>query len=231
MLWILTALAAEPIALVELFTSQGCSSCPPADALLHGIDAEARSSDRPVYVVSYHVDYWDRLGWKDPYSDNRWTGRQKQYADAFRLKKLYTPQVVVNGTMQGIGSSAPKVKGYIAHALTEPAQAKVDGKATIDGRVVKIEVTATGAPIGGQIYVAVVEPERRNTIPLGENRGSEGVHTNVVRAMVKTKAPGSRGSIPVPADVDLDAIEVIAWVADPLTLQVVGASKLATPTP
>lgn len=227
MLWILAATAAEPIALVELFTSQGCSSCPPADTLVHSIDEEARASDRPVYVVSYHVDYWDRLGWKDPYSDKLWTGRQKEYADAFRLDKLYTPQIVVNGAMQGVGSSAPRVKGYIAKALSQPADARVQGSARVEGRTVQVEVTATGAPVGGQIYVAVVEPERRNDIPRGENRGRKAVHTNVVRAMVKTQAPGSRGVIPVPDDVDLARAEVIAWVADPLTLQVVGASRLA----
>lgn len=226
MLWILTAIAAEPIALVELFTSQGCSSCPPADALVTAIDADARASKTPVYVLSYHVDYWDRLGWKDPYSDARWTGRQRTYAKAFRSEKLYTPQVVVNGTAQGIGSNAPLVKGLMAHALSEPSMTKVQGSAKIAGRGVTVEVTTVGAPIGGELYIAVIEPTRENAVPKGENRGRQSVHTNVVRAMVKADAPASRGTIPVPEDVDLSKVEVVAWVSDPLTLAVVGASKL-----
>lgn len=227
MLWIMAALGAEPVALVELFTSQGCSSCPPADAFAGTLDQEARREGLPVYVVSYHVDYWDRLGWKDPYGDPRWTGRQRDYAKAFRAEKLYTPQIIVNGELEGVGSHAPRIKGYIAHALTQPATAKVEGKARVDGRTVRIEVSTVGAPLGGLIYVAVVEPERSNQVTAGENRGQKSVHTNVVRAMVKTDAPGSTGTITVPDDVDLGKIEVIAWVADPLSLHVVGAAKLS----
>lgn len=226
MLWMMAALAAEPVALVELFTSQGCSSCPPADAFVQGLDLDARRDGLAVYVLSYHVDYWDRLGWKDPYGDARWTGRQRDYARAFRSEKLYTPQIVVNGELEGVGSNAPRIKGYIAHALTRDSTARIEGHARVEGRTVKVEVTTVGAPLGGQIYVAVIEPQRSNTVDAGENRGHRSVHTNVVRAMVKADAPGSTGSITVPDDVDLTKLEVLAWVADPLTLHVVGAGKL-----
>lgn len=82
----------KPIAVVELFTSQGCSSCPPADRLLTEVSKQAMASGQAVYALSFHVDYWDRLGWRDPYSDARYTTRQQQYARRFKLETTYTPQ-------------------------------------------------------------------------------------------------------------------------------------------
>src|SRR5439155_1000874 len=97
-------------ALLELFTSEGCSSCPPADALLARLASEARRSGRRVYALSFHVDYWDRLGWKDRFSSAAFTQRQGDYARRFRLASLYTPQLVVNGAQEIVGSDAPRVE-------------------------------------------------------------------------------------------------------------------------
>src|SRR4051794_39591301 len=88
-------------AVVELFTSEGCSSCPPADEALA---AAAKTYTGHVYVLGYHVDYWDRLGWKDPFSNAAWTDRQTRYADLFKLNSIYTPQAIVNGKTQFTGS-------------------------------------------------------------------------------------------------------------------------------
>lgn len=231
LLFALTALAADPVALVELYTSQGCSSCPPAEALLTKIDAQARQDGMPVYALSFHVDYWDRLGWKDPYGDPRWTGRQREYARAFRSDKLVTPQVVVNGSEQAIGSQEPLVKAHIAKALTQAASTRLQGTATVRDGQVHVEVTAVGAPIGGEIFIALYEPVRKNRIEKGENKGTDAVHTNVVRAMVKARAPGARGKLTVPEGVDLASAEVVAWVSDPLTMAVVGASRIEVGRP
>jgi hypothetical protein len=226
MLWILSALAADPIAVVELFTSQGCSSCPPADAALADLAAREEKAGRPVYAVSFHVDYWDRLGWTDPYSDARWTGRQRAYARTWQAERVYTPQAVVNGTTAFVGSKRDRLQSAVATALEKPAVAQVGGKARKTAEGVHVEVSATGAPLGAQLYVVVAEKERHNRIPKGENARTTGTHRNVARAMMKTDAPGGQGVVAVPVDFDWDQATVFAWVADPLTLEIVGAARL-----
>src|SRR3954454_13978052 len=90
---------------VELFTSQGCSSCPPADALIHDITTDPAMRGR-VIPLAFHVDYWDSLGWRDPFSSAEWTQRQARYARTMRLSSAYTPQAVVNGSRKFVGSTA-----------------------------------------------------------------------------------------------------------------------------
>src|SRR5262245_4669569 len=92
----------EPVVL-ELYTSQGCSSCPPADALLSEL---AREREVPVIALAYHVDYWNRLGWRDPFSSRDWSARQGQYVRVMKLDSAYTPQLVINGSRQVVGSNA-----------------------------------------------------------------------------------------------------------------------------
>src|SRR5882757_10188754 len=96
--------AANGFAVVELFTSEGCSSCPSADALVAAVQKE--NKDQPVYILAFHVDYWDRLGWKDAFSDAAYSDRQRAYASWLRLSSIYTPQVVVNGRKEFVGSDA-----------------------------------------------------------------------------------------------------------------------------
>src|SRR5689334_14081460 len=95
--------AAQPFALVELFTSEGCSSCPPADRVLARLAAEARASGRRIFPLSFHVDYWNGLGWRDPWSTRTFTERQRNYARALGWR-TYTPQMVINGAEHFVGS-------------------------------------------------------------------------------------------------------------------------------
>ncbi len=110
--------AAGSVAVVELFTSQGCSSCPPADRLLSAIAAEPAFAGK-VVPLAYHVDYWNYIGWQDPFSSADWSTRQKQYAQAYDTNRIYTPQLVVNGTDEMTGSEERKVRSAIARALAE----------------------------------------------------------------------------------------------------------------
>lgn len=227
MLLAATALAGSPVAVVELFTSEGCSSCPPADRVLGDVIREAENANRPVYALSFHVDYWDRLGWKDPFSDARWTGRQRAYATQFRTGgRVYTPQVVVNGSQQTVGSKSAEVRQLIETALQTPATTEMAGSAHRDGQGIRVEVTATGAPVGAQMLIAVAEDERTVAIERGENRGTEAVHHHVVRAMVTADAPGSTGRIRLPADFRWQGAKVVAWTVDPLSLAVTGATAM-----
>lgn len=122
-----SAKAHSPL-LVEHFTSQGCSSCPPADLLLsklgQGGGGSAGAEDEaspPIIVLAYHVDYWDYLGWKDPFANNRWSSRQRAYGEALQQDSIYTPEVVVQGRVHCIGSNEESVSGLIKDAPRFPA--------------------------------------------------------------------------------------------------------------
>ncbi|MCA9557144.1 MAG: DUF1223 domain-containing protein, partial [Myxococcales bacterium] len=122
---------APGFAVVELFTSEGCSSCPPADANLARLLKAA--GDRPVLGLSWHVDYWDRLGWKDPFSSDAATARQNAYAKAWGTRRLYTPQMVVNGRDEFVGSSEAQADAAVAAALKGPATVALSARAKAAG--------------------------------------------------------------------------------------------------
>ena len=118
----------DGFALVELFTSEGCSSCPPADIILE--EVQKKYSDKNVLVLSYHVDYWDKLGWKDIFSNALFTERQEYYSNIFGLNSIYTPQAVVNGKKEFIGSNKSKVINSINEQLNEKLAASITLNAT-----------------------------------------------------------------------------------------------------
>ena len=102
----------EPIAVIELFTSQGCSSCPSADKLLAQTLSDAKRDNKLIIALSFHVDYWNRLGWTDPFSDKKYSQRQSDYASAMQLRSVYTPQMIVNGSTEFVGSNEKELKKY-----------------------------------------------------------------------------------------------------------------------
>ncbi len=223
------AVAAEPVALVELFTSQGCSSCPPADALAQELAAEARRGEQPLVVLSFHVDYWNRLGWPDPYSDAEFTARQRAYSASLgEGGRIYTPQVVVNGADHAVGSNRGLVKGLIAGALSKPATATVSGEASFAKDTVSVSVKTGDAPKNATVFVALVEPEKTNVVPRGENSGKTLSHANVVRALVEVSMQDGDGqaTLSIPDDVEREDARIVAWVQDALTNHVLGAGAL-----
>ena len=125
----------SPTVVVELFTSQGCSSCPPADELLRQIGRE-----RGVLALSFHVDYWNRLGWKDPFSDHRWSERQERYARAFGTHGLYTPMMVIDGRQDLVGSKSTEVREAIAERRSAPATAELQVETRIAAGTVEVRV-------------------------------------------------------------------------------------------
>ena len=173
MLLVLLTVPAQAATVVELFTSQSCSSCPPADALLTELDRT-----RPdLLVLTYHVTYWDRLGWRDPYSLPAATERQRVYAAHWPQDGLYTPQMVVQGTQQAVGSDRPAVLAAIAAA--PPA-----------GVALTLTLDATGLQIGagvgsGRGTIVLVGFDRTHTtrVGAGENGGRTLTETNLVRSV------------------------------------------------
>lgn len=159
--------------LVELFTSEGCSSCPPADHLLQVIDSR-------VVVLSEHVDYWNHDGWTDPYSSADVTARQQAYSRRFHLEEPYTPEAVVDGTAEMNGSDGPR----LSSALNAAAQRhKAAVKLERDGSGVQVAVEGAGA--GQSVYLAVADDTDESNVSAGENRGRHLQHVAVARSLRK----------------------------------------------
>jgi len=226
--------AAGSIAVVELFTSQGCSSCPPADRLLSAIAAEPALAGK-VVPLAYHVDYWDYIGWTDPFSSADWSARQKQYAQAYNTNRIYTPQVVVNGTEEMTGSEERKVRAAIAKALAEKPAVDLDlaVEKTPDGLRAKVTASHAGAlERDADVLVALVENGLVTKVGKGENGGRTLKNDAVVRRLQKAfalgAAPGGRGT----GSVDLSLGEattgrklgVAAFVQDPKTRAIQGGA-------
>lgn len=174
---------------IELFTSEGCSSCPPADRLLSQLAAGRSSS---ILALSEHVDYWDYLGWKDPNSSALFTARQQAYALRMRLSSTYTPQVIVNGILETIGNSRDAVEGALKTA-EKPKLIKVTYRISSDSRTLTIEAKST-TPITNDLLAnfAITTDGVLSKVTRGENSGRELRHDNVVRR-IATKPVSSAG--------------------------------------
>ncbi|MDD9878471.1 MAG: DUF1223 domain-containing protein [Magnetovibrio sp.] len=167
--------ADNPLTVVELFTSQGCSSCPPADELL----GELQQRD-DVLPLSVHVDYWDYIGWKDPFAQPHHTDRQRQYSQRFELRYVYTPQMVVHGAFQAVGANRAEILDQIAKAKHLPA---VAAKLTRTESGVQLDLPAT--VVNGDVEIVSIFADRKHQTKIGsgENGGRTLSYYNVVREM------------------------------------------------
>lgn len=195
-------------AVVELFTSEGCSSCPPADNAVARLLKQHNSN---VYVLSYHVDYWDNLGWKDIFSSAAYTQVQKSYAKAFKLSSIYTPQVIVNGTEQFVGSDENKINAAVNKDLHQASSAKFNINAiTTDGKTVNVSFSTVS--INENIKVALIQLSAENKIWRGENSGATLHHVNIVRD-IKTASASEKGNVVlnIPKELSAKDCHVIAF--------------------
>lgn len=230
-----------PPVLVELFTSEGCSSCPPADALLGKLDASQPVQGARVIVLSEHVDYWNHDGWKDSYSSSFFTSRQENYGRRFRIPSVYTPQMVVDGASQLNGSDATLVSHAIEGARSHfkiPVRISSVSLANPTTLRVRVEVEALPADFKArkaEVLVAVALDHAESHVMAGENKGRDIRHVAVAVSMdklgtvdrgrsfdrevaVRLKSPGD------PAN-----LRVIAFVQEADGGEVVGASVLGAP--
>lgn len=158
-------------AVLELFTSQGCSSCPPADKLA------ANYADRPdVLVLSYHISYWDRLGWKDPFSSDQWTERQQEYVQKLNLRNAYTPQAIIQGQHDVVGSRTSALASAINAAQRMPEWVNIEVKHE-NG---KLAITLPESTLGASLVLVGYEKSSSNAVPRGENAGLQLAHRNNV---------------------------------------------------
>lgn len=182
-----TAWAQDNPVLVELFTSQGCSSCPPADALLHEL---AGRDD--VIPLALHVDYWDYIGWKDSFAQAKFTKRQKGYARAGGWRTIYTPQMVINGAEDVVGSKPMKVTDLIRkHAARTP---KVDLGVTRQGNTLVLSAKSLGQGEPCDIHIIRYQPSEEVAIGRGENAGRSLVYSHIVKDWQKVDQWDGQGT-------------------------------------
>ena len=174
---------ADPRAVVELFTSQGCSSCPPADKIIGDL-----AKDPSIIALSMPIDYWDYLGWKDTLADSRFSARQKAYSHMRGDREVYTPQVVVNGSVHVIGSDRAGIEGAIDNTIKTDGVMSVPVTMTLAGRQINVAVAASTrgpAAAHGEVWICSVSKAVPISIGRGENRGREVIYHNVVRNLLK----------------------------------------------
>ena len=186
--------------LVELFTSEGCSSCPPADALLARLIHDQPVSSAEIIVLGEHVDYWDQLGWHDRFSSHQYTERQNQYVSHLNIDSGYTPQMIVDGTEQFVGNDA----SHALHAITHAAQtSKISlslSNLSIDGRHVAGTLstqTVSEPSLKGDLYAALIDPTDTTDVRKGENSGRQLKHVSVVRSLQRIGSLKDLASGPV----------------------------------
>jgi hypothetical protein len=176
--------AATPV-LVELFTSEGCSSCPPADALLSRLGRTQPVRGADIIALEEHVDYWDRLGWKDPFSSETATARQGEYGEAFGGRQVYTPQMIVDGRAEFVGSSDTDALRAIRAASQAPKPYIQLSWETGDSLAIHIEpLTNASAGDGAQLFLVVAENMLHSDVKRGENAGHALEHNGVVRQLL-----------------------------------------------
>lgn len=201
------------IAVVELFTSEGCSSCPPADRNLIRIDRIAREKGISVFPLSFHVDYWNGLGWQDPFSSKQSTNRQRAYAKLFSSNRVYTPQIIVNGCVEFVGSNSMLTDKALEKELKTRTEGNIAAavKRTGDTILVAVESDRTGDNIA--INCALTQKQAARSVTAGENAGRKLEHVNVVRAFRAIRASGEKQTVELeaPASILSEQLEVVVF--------------------
>jgi hypothetical protein len=222
--------------LVELFTSEGCSSCPPADALLEKLDRSQPVAGAELIVLSEHVDYWNHAGWDDPYSSRFYSDRQSWYAQRFRSSSVYTPQMVVDGNLQFVGSDAHSANQAFTQALgarkveVRLSQVSVEAGKSLKARVETGTLSASRSQGHVDVYLAVALTHAESRVTGGENGGRRLTHTGVVRSLAKIGSlqPGQSFvhdvQVKLERGVDPGNMRVIAFLQESETGSVLGAS-------
>jgi hypothetical protein len=226
--------------LVELFTSEGCSTCPPADALLMKLEQVQPVAGAQIIILEEHVDYWDGQGWHDRFSSHQFTDRQNIYGTRFKVESVYTPQMVVDGTEQFVGNDVAKAKQAITHAAQTT---KIDLQLSailIDHRHISGAVSITGNPAAlpkGDLYAALVDPTAETDVRGGENGGRKLQHAGVVRSLVRIGSVQNLAGGPVkftltsPADAAPDKERVVVFAQKDGQGAVIGAVQAPTGQP
>jgi hypothetical protein len=226
------ALAADSTPLtpivVELFTSEGCSSCPPADSLLRTLDSSQPIAGAHLIVLEEHVDYWDDLGWKDPFSSHEFTVRQSEYARRLHVRAPYTPQMVVNGGTELLGSDARGANHVLSEARTPPAVAVRLSELRSENRKVHVHVEAGQVPSESELFMALALDHAHTQVRRGENSGRSLDHVAVLQSISGErklhKGQSFSGDVTVSIAQPGSAYRLVAFIQEHGQGKIVGAA-------
>jgi hypothetical protein len=224
------------VVIVELFTSEGCSSCPPADALLKELSEQQRVNGVQIVALEEHVDYWNHLGWRDPYSSIEYSERQNDYAQVFGTDGLYTPQMVVDGQRELVGSRSLAAREAIQKAADQPkAEIILVPGANVSPSKPVFEVqikSLEGIAIRGEaeVWIAVTEKGLQTDVKAGENSGETLKHAAVVRSLRKIDTVRDPAGYKRQDQVTIDPrwkkenLTVVVFLAEKSTRKIIGAA-------
>jgi hypothetical protein len=236
--------SAEPFAIVELFSSEGCSDCPSAELVLNKLTREAMADKSYIYPLAFHVDYWNKLGWKDVFSDSSYSNRQRMYRRAFGNEVVYTPQMIVNGKREFVGSDEKKARQVIDSVLKvkppcyftihpDDSLQPADSTGKELTNFVHYEVMKIPGQLRTRFYTicfAIVERGLTTKVGKGENGGKTLQHENVVRLFKRYDLKEMKGKVDMGAFRDEQGrplgknFSLIAFIQDKVTMEIVGAN-------
>ncbi len=228
--------------LVELFTSEGCSSCPPADALLQQLERSQPVAGAQLIVLSEHVDYWNHIGWTDPYSSRFFSDRQNSYSGRFGLSSVYTPQMVVDGSTEFVGNDSRLATQAVQKALgQQKVPVRISNISLESPKVLRVHVDAGALPEASKapkadVYLVVALNHAESQVLRGENSGRKLTHVGVVQSLTKIGSleagKGFAQDVRVkvdsksdPNNLDMTNMRVIAFVQQAGQRQVLGAAQ------
>lgn len=205
---------ANGFVVIELFTSEGCSSCPPADQLIAEIQKETQNQS--VYILTFHVDYWNSLGWKDVFSQAEFSKRQRTYANWLKSTSVYTPQLVINGKEEFVGSNERSLRKSISSNLSKSRTEQILINNLISTKnTLHLDFQSTDAESASSLVLALVQKAAKTNVKNGENGGRILYHVQVVRQLKNISLINNKqgsASINIPSNVDLSQLELIAFL-------------------
>jgi hypothetical protein len=220
-------IATKGFAVVELFTSEGCSSCPPADELVSRIEKETK--DQPVYILAYHVDYWNRLGWKDVFSSAEYSNRQSQYAEWLHSGSVYTPQIVVNGQKEFIGSEEGILRNAIKSNLQKSANHTLSfSDFKINNNKVTLQYHTEATEGNTSLILAVVAKAAQSKVKSGENSGRTLSHVQIVRQLQTIDLNGKHegnSNVAIQQGLNIKDLEIIGFVQNQTNGEIIAATR------
>ena len=215
--------------LIELFTSEGCSSCPPAEANLARLEKEQSVAGAEIITLSLHVDYWNSLGWKDEYSSPLYSRRQQLYSQALKLDSNYTPQMIVDGRTEFVGSNEEKSRKAIREALKNQ---KATVEITQNADNLKIKISDVPTHTNATVFLAVTEDNLASNVRRGENSGRKLEHTSVVRDLrslgmltAEQKTSNIETALQIQLNWKRENLKIVVFVQENASRKILGVNR------
>lgn len=213
-------------AVVELFTSEGCSSCSPADELMAKLQKETK--DKNIYFLAYHVDYWDRLGWKDQFSSNKFTVRQQQYQKWLNLYVMYTPQFIINGTTEFAGYNEASLYKKVSDALETKQNSSLELNTSAYNDSLNIHFRTNLIQKNTSLFIATVQKEATSNVKRGENKGNKLHHVQIVKQLKSFTLNEKEGNITIekPIGFNTKDWDLIGFIQNTSTGEISATAKV-----